>query len=137
MGKELYASDPVFRETFDACTRRLAARLGIDIGALAWGPGRTPDEVDRTLIAQPALFSLEYALASLWMSWGLRPAAMIGHSIGEYVAACLAGALTLHDALDVVAERARVTEAGEGGGLVARQLPQDEARPPAWPWPPG
>jgi acyl transferase domain-containing protein len=73
----------------------------------------TARELDETRLAQPALFALEYALAQLWLEWGIRPAAVAGYSVGEYVAACLAGVLSLSDALALVAERARLLLAGQ------------------------
>ena len=75
--------------------------------------------LSRTEFAQPALFVVEYALAQLWMSWGIRPCAMIGHSLGEYVAACLAGVYPIDEALRIVAERARLMQAQPAGAMLA------------------
>ncbi len=83
----------------------------------------------QTSLALPALFAVEYALARLWMAWGVRPAALIGHSLGEYVAACLAGVFSLADALALVALRGRLFERLPSGAMISVALPEQEARP--------
>ena len=121
MGLELYRTEPVFREAFEQCLRLLPA---LDLrAALA-----SDETLRQTRFTQPALFAVEYSLAQLWMSWGVRPTAMIGHSVGEYVAACLAGVFTLDDALRVVAERARLVQEQPPGAMVAVRLPEDEVQ---------
>ena len=97
-------------------------------------PGGDEDRADaealkQTAVAQPALFVIEYALARLWMEWGIHPQAMIGHSIGEYVAACLAGVCSLEDALSLVAARGRLMQEQPGGAMLAVLLPEAELRP--------
>jgi acyl transferase domain-containing protein/acyl carrier protein len=115
--------------------RRMLGRRGGEggtagSGAAAADPGAAAAEpLNRTWLAQPALFAVEYALAQLWMSWGIRPQAMAGYSLGEYVAACLAGVLTLPDALRLVAERARLIEELPGGGMLAVALGEEELAP--------
>ena len=121
MGAELYETQPTFRRAMDSCHDILR-----DTG---WGPllPRLLDPADelvhQTWFTQPALFSFEYALAELWLSWGIRPNAVAGHSIGEYVAACVAGVLTQEAALRLVAERGRlmvsVPLAGEMAAVLA------------------
>ncbi len=91
--------------------------------------GGTRIDLNQTWIAQPALFVIEYALAQLWMSWGVRPWAMIGHSLGEYVAACLAGVFSLEDALVLVAGRGRLMQQQPSGAMLAVPLAEDELRP--------
>ena len=80
----------------------------------------------QTSITQPALFVIEYALAKLWMAWGVRPTAMIGHSVGEYVAACLAGVFSVEDVLALLVARGRLIEQLPGGAMLAVPLPQQE-----------
>lgn len=124
MGAELYAKEPVFREAVDHCGALLAPRLESDIRQVLY-PG--PDASEKALAALsqpmpglPAIFVTEYALAALWRSWGVRPRAMLGHSLGEYVAATLAGVFSLEDALTLVACRAALMEnVPEGAMLVA------------------
>src|SRR6185369_10022790 len=86
-------------------------------------------QLAQTFITQPAIFVVEYALAQLWMSWGVRPQAMIGYGIGEYVAACLANVFTLEDALSLVAARGRLVQRQPGGAMLAIRLPEHETKP--------
>ncbi len=118
MGLQLYATSPTFRRALDDCAEGLAPYLRHDLlEVLRAGDSTTP--INRTGYAQPAIFAIEYALASLWRSWGIEPAAVLGHSLGEYAAACVAGVLPLGDALRVVAERGRLTEALADDGAMA------------------
>ena len=111
LGYDLYRDEPRFREEVDYCCSRLIPLIGTDLRDLMFGrQGGMDPGIYRPLFWQTALFTVEYAMAQLWMSWGIKPAAMIGHSLGEYVAATLAGVLALDDALLLVAERARRTE---------------------------
>jgi acyl transferase domain-containing protein/acyl carrier protein len=106
----------------------LQPHLGCDVRQAIFGLGATDEELRQTWLAQPALFTLEYALACLLMSWGIAPAAMIGHSIGEYVAACLSGVFSLEDALAIVAVRGKLMQQTESGAMVATDLPEREVR---------
>lgn len=116
MGKVLHANQPVFREYFDACATRLDRLLERDFRKLLFDGG---EDIHRTDLAQPALFAFEYALAKTWMSFGLTPAALHGHSIGEYVAACIAGVFDLDTALALVVERGRLMVQSGPGEMLA------------------
>jgi acyl transferase domain-containing protein len=153
MGRELYATEPVFREQIDLCAEILTPHLGFDVrqaifsenpAASRAGQGldlrallrrdAAPDDpaaarLARTDVAQPACFAVEYALARLLMAWGIAPEAMIGYSIGEYVTACLAGVLSLEDALFLVARRAKLLQELPAGAMLAVPLPEAEVRP--------
>jgi phthiocerol/phenolphthiocerol synthesis type-I polyketide synthase E len=131
MARGVYETEPVFREHVDACTATLVPILGFDLRDVLWP---APDATERararlstTAVTQPALFVVEYALARLFMEWGVKPQAMLGHSIGEYVAACLASVLTLPDALRLVAERGRLLEV-PGGAMLAVSLGERDLR---------
>jgi thioester reductase-like protein len=109
MGRELYATHPEFRATIDACEALFRELLPVPLTQAMFSPEGT--WLDQALHAQPALFALELALGRLWLSWGVRPAGVFGHSIGEYAAACLAGVFSLEDAAKLVAAKARLTHA--------------------------
>lgn len=133
MGLGLYQNETLFREQVDFCAEFLKPHLGLDLRDIIY-PASGHDEkaarrLTETSMAQPALFVLEYALARLWGSWGIEPQAMIGHSIGEYVAACLSGVFSLEDALMLVAARGRLMQRMPGGAMLAVSLPPHELRP--------
>jgi len=129
MGAELYRTEPVFRAEVDRC----AVILNFDLRSVLFPVAGQEEEASRQLIqtkfTQPALFVIEYSLARLWMSWGVQPAAMIGHSVGEYAAACLAGVFSLEDALALVAERAALVQALPGGSMLSVRLPEKDVLP--------
>lgn len=134
MASELYQAEPIFREAVDGCAELLVPHLGFDLRQVLYPS--TPEQFDaatrqlkQTAITQPALFVTEYSLAKLWMSWGVQPQAMIGHSIGEYVAACLAGVFSLEDALALVAIRGQLMQSLPGGTMLAVQRPAQEIQP--------
>ena len=133
MGRELYETEPVFREQLDLCANILKPHLPIDLReALYPRDGATEENrrrLEQTLYAQPAIFAVEYALAKLWMSWGVRPHSMVGHSVGEFVAACLAGVFSLEDALTLVAARARMMQDLPAGAMLSVRLPENEVTP--------
>ncbi len=157
MARGLHEAEAVFRDELDTCARILRPLLGLDVrdlllataddgaagerGAAAGGGpdlramlGRRGEErgespLDRTAVLQPAVFAVEYALAKLWESWGVVPSALLGYSLGEYVAACLAGVFSLEDALRVVAERARLLAALPPGAMLAVPLAEAEVAP--------
>jgi len=127
MARELYAGEPVFRRTVDLCCELLKPELGLDLRKLLYpSNGGDPERLSATLLAQPAIFTVEYALAQLLMSWGQQPSAMIGHSVGEFAAACLAGVFSLEDALALVARRGRMMQELPGGAMLAVRLPDTE-----------
>ncbi|HKQ08246.1 MAG TPA: condensation domain-containing protein [Blastocatellia bacterium] len=157
MARGIYRSEPLFRKQVDECCEMLRPLLGRDLrGALFADAGqaaKTPpvgtppaldlrrllrggagcanqaaQELHQTALAQPALFVIEYALARLWMTWGVRPAGMIGYSIGEYVAACLSGVFSLEDALTLVARRAQMIHQLPAGAMLATPLSEAELR---------
>jgi amino acid adenylation domain-containing protein len=151
MARGLYGAEPVFRDAVDACCERLISLLGTDLREILWpspvspspepreqgderkqaggwdlramlGRAREASPLDETRVAHPAVFVIEYALAKLWTSWGVKPAALLGHSLGEYVAACVAGVLSVDDALALVALRARLVDALAAGAMTAVPL---------------
>lgn len=131
MGLELYRTESVFREEIDRCSEILKPHLSMDLRDILYpdqieGQGQA-EKLKQTSITQPALFVIEYALAKLWMSWGIHPAVMVGHSIGEYVAACLSGVFSLEDALFLVAIRGRLMQQLPAGSMLAVQLSEKES----------
>lgn len=132
MGKELYETEPVFREWIDRCCRLLEPELGLDLRELIYPADgeshNATDKLKQTEIAQPAIFTIEYALAQLWMSWGIKPEAAIGHSIGEYVAATIAGVFSLENALHLVARRGKLIQQMPTGSMLAVSLSETEAK---------
>jgi len=120
MGRELHGTEPVFREAFDQCVAVLRDHLERPLAEVVYAEEEAASPLDETEYTQPALFALEYALAQLWESWGILPDVMIGHSVGEYVAACLAGVFSLEDGLRLIAARARLMqELPPNGRMVA------------------
>jgi acyl transferase domain-containing protein len=132
MAREIYASQPLFRKTLDRCAEILGPFLHTDLRELLYPGDDVSQEARRrvtdTIVAQPAIFSIEYSLAQLWLSWGIRPQAMLGHSIGEFVAATLAGVFSLEDALSLVAERGRMMQELPSGGMLSVRLGESDVR---------
>jgi iturin family lipopeptide synthetase A len=126
MGRGLYQAEPVFREWLDRCADIARPHVGLDIREAIFG-----DEgaLRRMAVAQPAVFALQYALAQLWIAWGINPVAMIGHSAGEYVAACIAGTFTLDGALALMAERGRLLDSMAPGTMLAVALSERDVVP--------
>ncbi|MFC7472630.1 acyltransferase domain-containing protein [Actinomadura keratinilytica] len=152
MGRDLYRDFPVFRDAVDSCAQALTGELGLDLREVVFpatdeapaasgldmrrllgrdtGPqSENERRLNATRLAQPVLFVIEYALARLWESWGARPSLMIGYSLGEYVAATLAGVLSLPDALTLVARRAALIDELPEGAMLAVTLPEAELTP--------
>jgi acyl transferase domain-containing protein len=116
MGRELYACEPVFAGVVDRCAAVLEPLVGVDVREVMFaGVDGAGERLRDTVVAQPALFTLEVALVALWRSWGVEPSGLLGHSLGEFVAACVAGVFTLEDALGLVALRGRLMGALPGG----------------------
>lgn len=122
MGRELYARVPAFRAAVDRCADLLAPRIGTDVRHAMFDIRAEAAHIASTDVAQPAIFTIEYALAQTWLAWGVRPAALIGHSVGEFVAACIAGVMSLEDALFCIAERGRLMRGLPGGAMTAVRL---------------
>ena len=136
MGVELYRTEETFRQEMDRCFTVLKSLMGVDVGDILYPrdsgrrrsrPDRVPD-INRTEIAQPLIFIFEYALARLLMKWGIEPDAMLGHSIGEYTAACLAGVFSLEDALRLVVLRGQLMQRMPGGAMLGVSLSEAELR---------
>lgn len=133
MGRDIYETEPEFRHHVDRCAEILEPTLGFDIRETIYPASSARDSAAETLrqteFTQPALFVIEYALAMLWRSWGVNPSAMVGHSIGEYVAACLAGVFSLEDALTLVAARGRLMQGLPPGSMLAVPLEESAIQP--------
>lgn len=130
MGRELYETEPIFRKQVDHCCELLKSHLGLDLRTLLYpqeeNKKAAAQQLQQTYITQPALFVVEYALAQLWIAWGVHPSAMIGHSIGEYVAACIADVFPLQDALILVAIRGKLMQQLPIGTMLAVPLSETE-----------
>ena len=130
MARDLYRSERVFAFHLDACCDALTPHLGVDLRTLLYPADRAPDttRMDQTEIAQPALFAVSYALARHWQSLGAEPANMMGHSVGEFAAAAIAGVMSMEDAARLVALRGRLMQALASGSMMAIQLPADQVQ---------
>ncbi|HXM58726.1 MAG TPA: beta-ketoacyl synthase N-terminal-like domain-containing protein [Candidatus Dormibacteraeota bacterium] len=133
MGRELYESEPAFRSAIDRGCELAEPLLGLDLRSVLYplagdaeGARHAAAHLERMGVGQPALFIVEMALARLWMRWGVAPAAVAGHSAGAYAAACVAGVLSLEDALALVVERSRILERLPEGAMLALPLPEAE-----------
>jgi phthiocerol/phenolphthiocerol synthesis type-I polyketide synthase E len=133
MGAELYKNEPVFRREIDHCAELLKTKLGYDLRKLVYPSEKNAELSTQRLLRPsaglPAIFSTEYALAKLFFSWGVRPACMIGHSLGEYTAACLSGVFSLADALGLVVFRGAMFETLAKGAMLSVALPENELGP--------
>ena len=132
MAQELYQTEPTFRAQIDSCSELLIPHLEVDLRQLLYPQ---PEKIEtatlklkQTAIAQSALFVVSYALAILWQEWGVSPQAMIGHSIGEYVAATLAGVFSLEDALALVAKRGQLMQQQPPGAMLAVSISEQECQ---------
>lgn len=133
MGRELYASSPVFRTALDSCATIVDALRGGSLLDVLFGTDHGATDgptgaLDETRWTQPALFAIEYALASVLRDWGLKPVAVAGHSLGEYVAACIAGVLPLESALTLIVTRSDLMQAlPRGGAMVSLAISEQQA----------
>ncbi len=133
MGHDLYKNEPIFREHVDLCSEILKPLMGTDLRHVLY-PDRERDgeavqQMRQTAITQPALFVIEYALAKSLMEWGVHPQAIIGHSIGEYVAACIADVFSLEDALTILVTRAQLMQQLPRGTMLTVELSETELQP--------
>ncbi|CAM3420102.1 type I polyketide synthase [Parendozoicomonas haliclonae] len=126
MGCYLYEREPVFAQAIDRCSDILEGQLDISLKSLLL---EQHPQLDQTAFTQPALVALEYAMASLWLSWGIQPDVVLGHSVGEITAACLSGILTLEEALLLACERGRLMQAlPDGGGMMAVMAAENQVK---------
>ncbi len=130
MGRDLYEGEPYFRRIVDHCAEILEPHMGLDLREILYPQPedrqKAEELIGQTWVTQPALFTIEYATAMLWEHWGIRPKAMVGHSIGEYVAATLANVFTLEDGLKLVAARGKLMQSLPGGDMLS--VPLNEAQ---------
>lgn len=126
MGRRLYETVPVFRRTLEQCDEFLRPHLRQSLLSVLYPDPGQATPLDHTTYTQPALFALEYALAQVWRSWGIVPSAVLGHSVGEYVAACVSGVFSLEDGLGLVAERARLMGDLPQNGAMAAVFASEE-----------
>ncbi|MES0101378.1 amino acid adenylation domain-containing protein [Mesorhizobium sp. M0019] len=131
MGRELYEEEPVFRDAIDECAKWLNELAHVDFRALLYTEGKSDSELEPQLeaVIQPVIFATQYAMAKLFMSWDILPAAVIGHSIGEYAAAHIAGVISLPDAIRLTLIRGQLTSRVPVGGIVAVHLSPEELQP--------
>jgi 8-amino-7-oxononanoate synthase len=119
MARELYQNAPIFRKNLDRCLKILKSELGESLQSIIYPrSNKHSNRIDETIFTQPALFAIEYSLAQLWLSWGIQPAILIGHSVGEYVAATLAGVFSLEDGLKLIVARARLMQQLPSDGMM-------------------
>ncbi|MCP3805304.1 SDR family NAD(P)-dependent oxidoreductase [Allokutzneria sp. A3M-2-11 16] len=136
MGFGLYESEPAFRDAVDECVGLLEGPLREQVRSMVTAPaqrsgffGASRQPTESLDVAHAAVFTVDYACAKLWQHWGVTPTALLGYSLGEYVAACLAGVFSLADALRLVVCRAKIIQAAPTGVMLAVALPEDQVRP--------
>ena len=119
MAKRLYETSPTFARALDRCDAALGDRLGQRLLSVLFTAPNKAELINQTQFTQPVLFAVEYALTELWRAWGVQPTVVMGHSVGEYVAACLADVFSLEDGINLIAERARLMQSLPAGGRMA------------------
>lgn len=129
MGQQLYETQPTFKQALDHCAEILNPYLEQPLLEVLYPTAGAASPLDQTAYTQPALFAIEYALYQLWQAWGVRPAVVMGHSVGEYVAACVAGVFSLEDGLKLIALRGKLMQQlPAGGGMVSLLAPVEQVR---------
>ena len=131
MAEGLYDSEPIYREAFDTCAQYFEKHAGLDLKEMLYGDSRRCLDIQQlgeTCHTQPVLFAVSYSMARLLLHWGVVPHAMIGHSVGEYVAACLAGVFTLADACYLVARRAGILQEMPHGAMLTVRLGESDVQ---------
>ncbi|HMU14311.1 MAG TPA: amino acid adenylation domain-containing protein [Flavobacteriales bacterium] len=130
MGRDLCASEPVFKQHFDRCCELFSKEFGTDLKAIIFPKAgeeeKAAEQLKQTIYTQASLFTMHYSLAKLWMHWGITPDAMMGHSIGEFAAACLAGVFSLEDAVKLVANRGRMMQELPGGSMLSVRAAEED-----------
>jgi acyl transferase domain-containing protein len=130
MGRDLCESEPVFKQHFDQSCELFSKELGTDLKAIIFpGAGeeeKAAEQLKQTIYTQASLFTMHYSLAKLWMHWGITPDAMMGHSIGEFAAGCLAGVFSLEDAVKLVANRGRMMQDLPGGSMLSVRAAEED-----------
>jgi phthiocerol/phenolphthiocerol synthesis type-I polyketide synthase E len=134
MGRELYETDPTFRQEVDRASDMATPHLGLDLRSVLYpSPGAAAEDaaalLRRMSVGQPAVFIVEYALARYWMRLGITPAAVVGHSLGAYAAACVAGVLSLPQAVELVVGRGKLLDSLPSGAMLAIPLPERDIEP--------
>jgi acyl transferase domain-containing protein len=136
MGQNLYEHSEIYRSNLDRCAEILKPLLGRDLREVLFPPAGDEEAakeiLKNTQFTQPALFALGYSLAKVWMAWGIQPTALMGHSIGEFAAACTAGVFKLEDGLKMIAQRGAVMQALPGGSMMSVRLPGATVEPMIW-----
>ncbi len=130
MGRDLHANEPVFAQHFDQCCALFSKELSVDLKAIIFPKAgeeeKAAEQLKQTVYTQASLFTMHYSLAKLWMHWGITPDAMMGHSIGEFAAACLAGVFALEDAIKLVANRGRMMQELPGGSMLSVRAAEED-----------
>lgn len=130
MGRDLCESEPVFKQHFDQCCELFTKEFGTDLKAIIFPKTgeeeKAGEQLKQTIYTQASLFTMHYSLAKLWMHWGITPDAMMGHSIGEFAAGCLAGVFSLEDAVKLVANRGRMMQELPGGSMLSVRAAEED-----------
>lgn len=136
MGKKLYEEGTIYQKEVDRCSLWLKEKMGVDIREVLYGHSEQKEQLHQTWLTQPMLFVVEYALARQWISWGMNPAGMLGHSLGEYAAGCVSGVFSLEEGLNLVVVRGRLMQKMPPGKMLVAGLGESEAetlrRPGVW-----